>query len=184
MISFAVFTIEISYSQNLSTSNGVIPSGVFNTDVPLNTTGLQIVIRNDTIGNSYIEQVSDLINPMVTAGAAIAGGVIGSLLTYRHNRKIEEQKNKNAIKLENQKTIAEIKKEEDFNSRIRELVLLELRTYSGLLGNLLQTEAISEHKASWEVVLKTPSKYTSMSIEKRVSVFHPYILSNVEEAYH
>jgi hypothetical protein len=120
----------------------------------------------------------------VVAGVGIGGIIIGSLFTYWQNRKIEEQKNKNAIRLENQRIIAEYKKEEEFNSRIRELVLLELRTYSGLLNGLLHTTTISEHKVGWEVVLKTPSKYTGMSLEKRVSVFHLYVLSKVEYAYH
>ena len=134
MLTFAAFTLEKTYSQNLSLPNDMNPASVTNMTVPLNTDGLQIVIRNDTIGKSDNEQVSDLYIPLVTAGAAIGGGVIGSLLTYRHNRKIEEQKNKNAIRLENQRIIAGYKKEE-FNSRIREIVLLELKYYSKLLDN-------------------------------------------------
>ena len=183
MLTFAAFTLEKTYSQNLSLPNDMNPASVTNMTVPLNTDGLQIVIRNDTIGKSDNEQVSDLYIPLVTAGAAIGGGVIGSLLTYRHNRKIEEQKNKNAIRLENQRIIAGYKKEE-FNSRIREIVLLELKYYSKLLDDLIHTTVISTHKAGWEVVLKRPSQYTAMSLEKRVSVFHPYVLTKVEGAFH
>ena len=87
----------------------------------------------------------------MAAASAIVSGVIASILSYRHtkqletmkskyNNELEEVKRKNAIELEElqnahsreireQRIKAEHDKEEEFNSRVRELVLLELQHY-------------------------------------------------------
>jgi hypothetical protein len=188
VVASLVFTIEMSCSQNMSTTNDLNPNIPSNTNitVPVNPDRLEIVIPNDNSGNSDNEQGSDWFIPIVTAGAAIGGGVIGSLLTYRHNRKIEEQKNEYARRLEEQRINTEHRKEEEFNARIRELVLIELKNHSDLLYGLLYTAetAMEKYKSGWEVVVKTPSRYTSMSLEKRISIFNPRALTEVEGAYY
>lgn len=110
MIITAVFNTEMSYSQNSSLPNDVNPG----------------------------EQVSDLINPMVTAGAAIGGGVIGSLLTYRHNRKIEEQKNEYAKKDKEQERSRHKEEENQRYAKLREIVKAELRSYSITIGFIIK----------------------------------------------
>jgi hypothetical protein len=144
----------------------------------------------------------------MAAASAIVSGVIVSILSYRntkqletmknrYNYELEEAKRKNTIELEElknahsreireQRMKAEHRKEEEFNSRIRELVLLELKKYSNLLDGLLHTAeaAVQKYKSGWEVVVKTPSRYTSISLERWVSIFNPRALTEVEGAYY
>ena len=53
--------------------------------------------------------------------------------------------------------------------------------YSLLHGN---ETVVAQFKSGWEVTIKTPSRYTKMSLERRISVFNPRVLLKVEEAYH
>jgi hypothetical protein len=99
---------------------------------------------------------------------------------------LEELKNAHSREFSEQRIKAEHRKEEEFNSRIRKLVLLELKNYSNLLDGLLRTAeaSIEEYKSGWEVVVKTPSLYISIPLETRVSIFSPSALTEVEGAYY
>src|SRR4051812_1356364 len=96
VIIFLIFpTINLSFSQRssdpkndsilLSASDSNITT---NQSAPLNPDIIQITVRNDTSANSKNDvQIMALYGNAITAVGAIAGGVVGSLLTYRHNRK-------------------------------------------------------------------------------------------------
>jgi hypothetical protein len=185
IIALLIFVdINSSYSENFTApknNNNTLQNTSSNTEtianrgVSLNPERLQIILRNDTSKNSDNgQQTFSLLTNIITAGSAIGGGIIGSILTFRHNREIEEQKIR-----------AQQKKEEDFNSRIREIVRFELERFSHLCDDLIGSprEAIERYREAWKTAISFPTEYTKMSLETRATVFSPESLARVEQSY-
>jgi hypothetical protein len=77
------------------------------------------------------------------------------------------------------------KKEEDFNSRIREIVRFELERFSSLYGILIDSprEDVERCREEWIIAISFPTEYTKMSLETRATVFSPESLARVEQSY-
>jgi hypothetical protein len=174
--------VEINNILLNATSNKAIPD----TSIPLNSERLQIIIKNETSDNSDIKtQTLALYGNSITAAGAIGGGVIGSWLTFRHNRKIEEQKNKEANEREEQKRLAQKKEEDEFNARIGGLVRTELEFFSYNLSRLLTLKEndIARHEAITKAMLNYTLQYPKLSLERRAKIFDTESLASIEMSY-
>lgn len=173
--------MNFSYSQSTPHLNDTLSSaqtsfnGMSNVGVPLNADRVQIILRNDTSENSDNSgQNSSFLTTIIATIGIIIASISASILTYRHAVQIEERKRRE-----------QNKEEEEFNKRMRQLVSLELTNYSRLLEGLIGPEEdIKKYKSGWKRVLSYTPEYTKMSLEKRVKVFSPNVLTQVEQSYH
>ena len=116
-------------------------------------------------------QLLGLHGSVITAGVAVGGGVVGSWLTFKHNREVEKDKRS-----------AE-KQEEEFNA-IREIVNFELNGTSGIPKSLLTKQADPiQYRSLYGTLKDFHRRYTKLSIEKRVKVFDASSLVNIEAVY-
>jgi hypothetical protein len=83
-------------------------------------------------------------------------------LTYWHNRNIEADKMR-----------AQKEEEEEFNSRIRQLVITELNAMSNMLNDLLihEEQRLRESKDLIVIWRTMPLQYTKLSLERRAKIF-------------
>lgn len=159
---------------------------LLNTNTPKSAERLQIIVKNETSGDSASQtQILTLYGNVITAAGAIGGGVVASLLTHRHNREIEEKKNEGIRKLEEQKRLAQKHEEEEFNTRIRRIVNSELVFISRLLDELLTNDEqhLKGESALYRTIKNYPREYITMSLERRAQVFNANSLFLIERAY-
>jgi hypothetical protein len=184
-----------SNSQNVPTQSNIttLSSGpganeIINYSRPLTPNIIQFNLENDTSGQSANEpQIFALYGNGITAASAIAGGIIGSFLSFRYNRKIEEGKYEQNKQLEEAKYEQTKRLEEEHNSRVREIVLSELVAYVAVLTSFLQhvTEE-GPHKATVAAaksLIKNQRVYLDIPIDKRAGIFSLESVSKIERAY-
>jgi hypothetical protein len=142
--------------------------------VPFNTNKLEITLKNSQSENSNPSSEVQLITGVTSAGAAIFGGFIGSYLTNRSNRQMEDRKN-----------ARQREREQEIESNVRALILHNLKVSSKLLDNLDQEGKVTEvYVRNARTFLRTFHKeYTSMSLEMKSTLFKPEVLTAVQEFY-
>jgi len=122
----------------------------------------------------YVAQTFALLTTLIATAGAIGGGVLGSFLTYKHARAIEEQKR-----------LAQKEEENQFNARIRAIVRTELLLISASLDGVSpELDAFNfEQKVDEYTSQFYEREYPKMSLERRASAFSPELLPIIEQSY-
>jgi hypothetical protein len=153
-------------------------NNVSNTGIPLNPDRLQIIMQNGTSESSEQRMVSLYTNIATAGGAAggaIGGAIAGSVLTARHARKLEERKE-----------AAAQREETKFNEGVLKSIHIELQFYSGFIDRcikLFEGSPEDEVKGRIRVARRQADLYTTIPIERRVRIFGPSIIGELEITY-
>jgi hypothetical protein len=184
---------KISFNKTHLSQPANSTNAILDINTPTKTSNIEIQLQNSTTGSG------DYVTAAIAAIGAISGGGIGSYLTYRYGRTIEQQKE------QNEKT-----RETQFNENIKHMVCFELRRYSDFITSLevnsLTLEALEPGadpimdirilssrtlEQSSAVLLDNfnrqlmsfPKNFTQLSVEIKAKVFSGTSLPMIEAAY-
>jgi hypothetical protein len=134
--------------------------------------------------NSTEQQITLLGANIITAISAVGGGVVGAIVTYWHNRKIEEQKNDYAIEAEKSRKSSLESERKEFNAKMRTIIKEELIMCSAVAKTILRRSelGISELDIA-KFALEHHDQYHSIPIERRIGILNHKTLQQVESAY-
>jgi hypothetical protein len=184
--------LDLSYSQTSSTRDSnklpITKSNSYNISnvmVPLNSDKLQIILKNETSNDSG--SAFTLLTTLIATGGAIGGGIIGSYLTAKGARDLEEQKNVQAKELQKENERRKKKEEEESNAKIREIVLTELEAYrtafDSFLGNLVDPKSHNANIGAMKSLVKNQRVYLELAVDARTKIFTYNSIAKIERAY-
>ena len=167
LLEYSLFKdLHIAFAQSTNTTSIFVPS---------NMSKMEITLKNNQNSDSYSFLDSPFFVAIVSAASAIGGGYMGSLMTNRTNRQMEEARN-----------VKEKEKQDHIEANIRALILHNLRYTSEILKELKDKDAyvskVSVHNA--KVILESIHKaYAEMSFETKSSCFKPNVLTALQVYY-
>jgi hypothetical protein len=177
------FTIGVDYilvanAQSNDSANILVPSNMSKIEINLKNS------KSDNANSTYVQ----LITGLSSAGAAIAGGFIGSWLTGRSNRQMEDKRYEREGKREKEIQEQEEKLKDEHRDRLMRSTFYELRDISATLDNLEDKDFWAREEKYNLIMLESRIKTFSLDFLRtphdiRLALFPPDVLWDVQSAY-
>ena len=179
--------LTILYDMNLKSVYGqsINSSNIF---VPSNMNSIAITLKNDQSSDSTYLLDSPLLIGLISAGSAILGGVLGSFMTNRSNRQMEEMRYDREKEREDDLQADQEKRNEEYKHKVTTLTYLELKKFSAGLARL-QDESFwsSDEYRRLKIVKSSVESYKmeflDIPYDIRLRLYPPEILYAVQRAY-
>jgi hypothetical protein len=149
-----------------------------------NTNKLEIMLKNDqpVTSNSFLD--SAWFVGLISGGSAIGGGFLGSFMTNRSNRQMEDKRYERERKREKEIQAQEEKKNVDYKQRVIVSTYAELREIHFWLKHIQMKEHPEDYPDTIKAVFQTiKMEYLKVPYDIRLSLFSPNLLYMVESIY-
>jgi len=145
--------------------------------VPSNMNRLDFTLKSDKPANSDSFVNSAWFVGVISGSSAIAGGFLGSYMTNRSNRKMEDDRHKRQIEREKIQQEQQDKEKKLFKQQVMASVYSELNNFSFWLRDLATYTDSADDINSVKSLFETLSEeYPGMPYDVRLTLFSPEIL--------
>jgi len=172
--------IHAAFAQSNNSRNLLVPSNMNRTEITL---------KNDDSINSNLFLANPLIIAIISGGTAILGGIMGSYMTNRSNRQMEDIRYKRERQEEREKQEQLEKQKIQYKEKVTAVIYSELTTFSSTLGQI-QDEDFWEGANEFDYGKFMKSLFESFRLEflgipfdTRLTLFDPNVLYLVQTAY-
>jgi hypothetical protein len=134
---------------------------------------------------------SPLFVGIISAGSAIIGGILGSYMTNRSNRQMEDKRYERERKREKEKQAEQEKQNEEYIEKVRVLIYTDLLEASSNFKIIMDKEFWKVYPESGyaetfrhmvESAL-TSHEFTKLPFDLKLRLFSPEVLYSVQNAY-
>jgi hypothetical protein len=167
--------IHNAYAQSLNSTSIFVPS---------NMNRMEITLKNDQSANPSSIFENPLTIALISGLTAILGGIMGSYMTNRSNRQMEDKRYERERKREKEIQEQQKNQNEEYRQKIISKTLTELEEIAFWLKHMQEKNRPKDYPDTIKSILQAIKlEYPLVPYDTRLSLFSPNILFMVESIY-
>lgn len=183
LLDFSLFKdLHIAFAQSTNATSIFVPS---------NMNKMEITLKNDQSANPSSIFESPLLIALFSGLTAIFGGIMGSYMTNRSNRQMEDKRYERERKREKEKQAEQEKQNEEYIEKVRVLIYTELLEASSNFKIIMDKEfwkvyPESGYAETFRHMVEsglTSHEFTKLPFDLKLRLFSPEVLYSVQNTY-